>query len=214
MGQAAADEASPMNSFLLTAFVLVPFLAIAAGLWIFDVFVRRRYGIRIAIFRWLAAVLAVFGIAAAWFTFATDYRMRVTTLHEEIIDGTLGLQPGAEAPIRSVRFAVEHPGVEHALFVAPLIGSGIDAYFDVQVGCRLEDAQGEVLIDVAHTFKPGKRRSRLVTIRDWESAVWHFTPATRGDYTVIIRPQTTNIPKLHVRITDPVKRDGKRMPGY
>jgi hypothetical protein len=214
MGQAAADEASPMNSFLLTAFVLVSFLAIAAGLRIFDAFIRRRFGIRLARFRWLAVSIAVFAIAAAWFVFATDYRSRITTLHEEIIDGMLGLQEGAKASARSVRFEVEHPGVEHTLFVAPMICSGIDAYFEIQIACRLEDAQGEVLIDEVHTFKPGKRLSRLVTIRDWESAEWHFTPATRGEYTVIIRPQTTDIPKLHVRITDPFKRDGKRMPGY
>jgi hypothetical protein len=77
-----------------------------------------------------------------------------------------------------------------------------------------ENMPERALIDFVHIFRPGRTRSRLVDVRDWESAEWLFTPAETGTYTVSLRLQTAGIPSVHVRITDPAKRDGRRISGY
>jgi len=203
-----------MSSYLLTAFVLLMFSGLAAAVWIFRLYIQRRFGIRIVILRWLAIAILVFAIVAASFTCITDYRLRVTTLHEDIVAGTMGMKGGDETPVRRVPFVVEHPGVQHELFLSPLIGSGTDAAFDIEVSCRVEDDQGKALLDFVHTFQPGEQRSRVSPVRDWKSGTWQFTPSAPGAHSVAIRLMTTDIPSVHVRISDPAKRNGTRMPGY
>lgn len=41
-----------------------------------------------------------------------------------------------------------------------------------------------------------------------------FTPTAAGPHTLTLRLLTADIPAIHVRIAEPLKTDGQRMPGY
>jgi hypothetical protein len=219
-GLIRSDYAKPgereglLNSYLLAGFVLVMFLSLTAGAWLMRGRLSRQFGFSLGVCRWIAMGIAMAGIAATVFVFYSDDRMRTTTLYEEILPGTLDEPTLNGEPFRQRSFTVEHPGIPHTLFISPIIGSGIDAQFEVDVSFSLKNPQGQPLLNIAHRFKPGRQRSRMVEIRDWEGMQWLFTPETPGVYTLTMKLQTMRVPALHVRISDPAKRDGMRPPGY
>src|SRR5688500_1013058 len=67
----------------------------------------------------VALLFVAVGAIAGWGAFAIDNRMRVTTLHEEVVEGSLNHRPNTDAPTRRVTFKVEHSQVEHTLSIWP-----------------------------------------------------------------------------------------------
>lgn len=160
----------------------------------------------------LGAAFAVIALLAV-FAFVMDYRMRVTTLFETFVEGSVGVAPGTDVPVREVTFEVEHPGVEHRLFVSPMTGGGVSANFVATVRVQLLDREGAVLLDVEEAFEPRSADRRSLRT-EWNGVTYTFTPRQAGPYTLLVMPITVDIPEIHVRIEDPAKRDGDRPPGY
>lgn len=161
--------------------------------------------------RW-AVLFPLIGVVFGYGGFKIDHGVRVVTLHEVMVEGTLEVKPGEPAPVRRVEFHVEHPGVEHDLLISPTSTLSHPARGDVDVSFSLEGPGGESLVPQKterFTVTGGSRRRR-----DWDSTTVGFTPSVGGPHAVEVTPLTTGIAGIHVRISDPLKRDGKRMPGY
>lgn len=159
-----------------------------------------------------AVFFLIGGAVLGYLVFWIDSGVRVTTLYEVMLEGS-GNTPGDPAPLRTVTFTVEHPNVEHELLVAPTARAFKTPTAPVNVMFALNDPNGEtVLSERTQRFdvRPASRNSRA----DWDSHTYPFTPKTTGTYTLQITPLTVGIPRIHVHIKDPLKTDGKRIPGY
>ena len=93
-----------MESYTFTAIVFLIFLIAAWAIWHYG----HKYGsqagwTRKGINR-LTAGIVLLAILFATYTFIVDYNMRVTTLYEEVLEGSIGLQEGAPAPVRTITF--------------------------------------------------------------------------------------------------------------
>lgn len=160
-----------------------------------------------------ALFLLVLGAVFGYFAFSIDYRMRITTLHEVMVEGSAYVSPGTPAPLRTVPFTVEHPGVEHELFLSPDSTASQPARADVDLAYSLYGPDGKALLP-EKTQRFGYRSGTRGSRPNWNGKTFSFTPAVAGPHMVQVRPLMTGIPRIHVRIVDPQKRDGERMAGY
>jgi len=157
-----------------------------------------------------ALAFVVGGTVAAWFTYASDRDLRVQTLFEVMAPGSQGVRVGADAPVRILEFGVEHPATEHKLMVAPHTPKS--PIGDVELHFQLIDPAGTVLLSDQNTYRVrgGTRNSRS----QWEPRYFSFTPTQGGKHRLKLTILTTEVPQIHVRVGDPLKTDGKRIPGY
>ena len=163
----------------------------------------------------IAAVgLLVLGVLFGGLAYSVDNNMRVTTLHEEMVEGSASASTAdGSAPERVVAFSVEHPGVAHDLFLSPTADSSQTPDADAEVAFSLHGPGGEALLperSVRFAVRPETRNSRA----DWDGRSYPFTPTAAGPHEVRVRTLTPGVPRVQVRIADPLKRDGERMPGY
>lgn len=159
----------------------------------------------------LVVLFLVGGAASAWWAFETDAAMRRQTLFEVMADGSSGGQPGTDAPVRDLRFSVEHAGIAHDLLIAPVregLGS-VEGPVEIQVALRGPD--GRSLIEETHRFET---RSRNRSATEWDAWYTSFTPAATGEHRLTLTLLHVGIPKVHVHVSDPLKTDGQRIPGY
>lgn len=158
---------------------------------------------------WVLVGGAVFGYVA----FLIDNDNRITTLHEVMIEGSAGTTAGSPAPLRTITFTVEHPGVEHKLLLHPTADLFQKPDFDVDISFAMRGPQREILLpESSERFAVDEGSSRNRT--DWEGKTFSFKPSVAGVHTLWLRPLTVGVPRIHVRIEDPQKRNGERMPGY
>lgn len=151
---------------------------------------------------------ALLGAGAYWL----DSSIASTTLFEVDADGSMGIAVGAPAPVREYDVLVEHPGVEHELFVSPTTGdSGTDPDFAVELHVLLTDPAGEVMVDQPLLLQPECTRSAGCGWEDWTA---RFTPAAAAPHRLSVTVLTVDVPAVHVLVTDPEKTDGERAPGY
>jgi hypothetical protein len=162
--------------------------------------------------RRMGLLLPALGVVAGYGAFALDNRMAVVTLYEVMAEGSVGLAPGTRAPLRTLLFNVEHPGVEHELLVAPVSETFQNPTSPVDVSFSLHGPAGEALL--ARRTERFAVESRSRRRPEWEGKTFGFTPLAAGPHTLRVIPLTEGIAGIHVRVADPLKRDGKRMPGY
>ena len=159
-----------------------------------------------------AVVLPVLGAVLGYGAFKIDNRVAVTTLYEVMAEGSVGMEPGTPAPVRNLLFNVEHPGVKHDLLVAPVSKQSHSPTSAVEVSFSLHGPTGEALVPERTERFDLERRARRKT--DWEGKTVYFTPIAAGSHIIRVSPITIGIPGIHLRVEDPLKRDGKRMAGY
>jgi len=152
-----------------------------------------------------AVCLLLGGAVFALYAFLVDSGLRATTLHEEMVDGGAGE--------RTVPFSVEHPGVAHELFLSPTSDPLRPPAEDAQVVFSLRGPAGEVVLP-EQTGRFGVRAGTRGQRADWQGRTYPFTPSAAGPHEVRVRTLTAGVPRVHVRVVDPLKRDGQRMPGY
>jgi hypothetical protein len=157
-----------------------------------------------------AMLLVLLGVAVGYAVFKFDNRVAVTTLYEVLAEGSEGATPGAVASVRSLRFDVEHPGVKHELLVEPESERPTSA---VDISFSLHGPTGEALVpERTQRFEVNNYTRK--TKPHWEGKTIYFTPSAAGPHTIRVIPITIGIPSIHIRVKDPLKRDGKRAAGY
>jgi hypothetical protein len=151
---------------------------------------------------------ALFGVGAYWL----DSGIARTTLFEVDAEGSLGVVVGAPAPVREYDVVVEHPGVEHELFVSPTLGDTWgDAEGAVELHVQLVDPAGRVLVDQPLLLEPECSRTSGCGWQDWTAP---FTPTAAAAHRLVVTVLTVDVPAVHLLVTDPDKTDGERAPGY
>jgi hypothetical protein len=156
----------------------------------------------------ILVVCGLFGVGA----YRLDSGIARTTLFEVDAQGSLGVPVGASAPVREYDVLVEHPGVEHELFVSPTLGdSGGEADGAVELHVQLVDPAGRVLVDQPLLLEPECRRTSGCGWQDWTAP---FTPTTAAAHRLAVTVVTVDVPAVHLLVTDPEKTDGERAPGY
>jgi hypothetical protein len=203
------------NSHLLGFVTFGTFALMALLAWVVSVRhpdIRRKPAERRRV-RFTALWLLLGGAAFGWFAFSVDNQMRVTTLHEVMVEGSAGIAPGVPAPVRTVSFTVEHPGVAHELFLSPASDFSHPPQADVELAFSLHGPDEKSLIP-ERTERFGVRAATRNRRADWDGKAFSFTPTVAGPHTIRVTVLTVDIPRIQVRIADPEKRDGKRMPGY
>jgi hypothetical protein len=192
--------------FLVCAACGVGFAALA-------VYGQVRDGERLRSVRWgVPAAIVVFCLLFGVGAYAIDNSTARTTLFEIDAEGSLGVPVGAQAPVRQFDLRVEHPGVEHTLFVSPTLGdTGGDAEGVVELHVWLAAPDGRVLVDEALQLAPECRETSGCGWEDWTT---RFTPATAQVHLLAVTVVSVEVPAVHVLVTDPEKTDGERAPGY
>jgi hypothetical protein len=146
----------------------------------------------------ILVVCGLFGIGAWWL----DSGIARTTLFE--VD--------APVPVGAYDLLVEHPGVEHELFVSP---TPADVVFEsensVELRVQLVDPAGRVLVDRPLRLEPECREEFEC---GWESWTGRFTPTSAAAHRLAVTVVTSGVPVVHLLVTDPEKTDGERAPGY
>lgn len=160
-----------------------------------------------------ALFLLVFGGAFGYFAFYLDNGLRVTTLHEAMLAGTVGAAAGSPAPERTITFTVEHPGVRHELSLDPISDVFQTPESDVDISFSLHGPSGKAILP-ARTERFAVREASRGERANWYGETFSFIPSDAGLHTLQVKPLTTGIPRIHMRIEDPMKRDGERMSGY
>ena len=157
-------------------------------------------------------ILIALGVVLGYAAFAIDNRVARVTLYEVMAEGSIGAELGTSAPVRNLVFNVEHPGVEHDLMISPTSKLFQSPSFAVDVSFSLHGPAGEELIpERTERFRVEGRGSNK---SDWEAKHFDFTPGAAGSHTLRVIPITIGIPGIHIRVADPLKRDGQRMAGY
>ena len=129
-----------------------------------------------------------------------------TTLVETEVAGSSELLPGEKTHVGKIEFVVEHPGVKHQLQVWPKEAD------DAAVAQR---NFGVVSFVLSVADASGKQiHYENVVAQNGKVAESSFTPAQDGPHTLEVATTTRSIPKIHVLLSDPKKKDGKRMKGY
>jgi hypothetical protein len=128
-----------------------------------------------------------------------------TTLMETEVAGSSELLPGEKTHAGKIEFVVEHPGVKHTLQVWPKEAD------DAAVAQR---NFGIVSFLLKVTDASGKQiHFENVTAQNGKVAEIFFTPVQSGPHTLEVATTTRSIPKIHVLLSDPIKKNGKRMKG-
>lgn len=129
-----------------------------------------------------------------------------TTLVETEVAGSSTLVPGDKASVGKIEFVVEHPGVKHKLKVWPK---------EADDAAAAQKNFGVVSFILKVTDSAGKQiHFENVVAQNGQMAESFFTPAQVGPHTLDVATTTRSIPKIHVLISDPEKKNGKRMKGY
>lgn len=191
---------SAASSWLLATGIYIPCLIFAGMTLVFG----RATPVKS---RLVALGLAAGGLAFAVWGGLTDYEQRATTLIELEVEGSTG---AAGAVPREVVFDVEHPGVEHTLHFWPVHGPA-GASETALLRVELRDGEGATVLRLEEPFEP---RAQSDGPDRWGAASRAFTPEGPGRHTLVVTPLTGNVPAVHIRVEDPLKRDGQRMPGY
>ena len=128
-----------------------------------------------------------------------------TTLVETEVAGSSALARSDKISVAKIEFVVEHPGVKHKLQVWPKEAD------DAAVAQR---NFGVVSFVLSVTDSSGKQiHYENVVAQNGQVAESSFTPAQAGPHTLEVSTTTRSIPKIHVLLSDPKKKNGKRMKG-
>lgn len=151
--------------------------------------------------RWkMPVAFVVFGVAFGSLAYLLDSGVAQTTLFEVDADGGVGVQ--------EFQVAVEHPGVEHSLLVAPRLDGDATAPVEMTVFV----ASGNTPLVSQPLVLDVECSSRSVYC-GWQSWTGRFAPGP-GTLTVRVEVHSPQIDVLHLRVEDPDKTDGVRAPGY
>lgn len=191
-------------------FILLIGWAMAA---IFFVFGIKDMSISLA--RFLAILLASATPFMAYHVSAENYVYRVTTLHEETLEGSLDAIPGLPAPVRQAVFRVEKTGVEYHCAVS-LVEKGQNV-FPARVMGEITGPDNTLLLRFDDSFEVDEEQhgSRIKRTRKvWRAKVFRFIPTRKGEHHIKLIPVTAGIPKLSFRISDPTKTAELGLEGF
>jgi hypothetical protein len=142
------------------------------------------------------------------YVYRSDARLRGTTLFE--VAG-----PWEENGARIWTVEVEHPGIEHTLMIYPFTEGFDSAARPVTLRARFGEKGGAALIDQTFVHETTRRSGKNASGYTWVDVTHSFTPPRAGVHELLVESVDGVVPvNLHLRITDPEKRDGKRAPGY
>ncbi len=196
-----------MNSTSL-AFALGMAALVAVTGWFID-WGAGRYGGWSMKRRWMARFLTLIATGGVGvFVYQSDVRLRGTTLFE--VAG-----PWAETGGCHWTVEVEHPGIEHHLMVYPFSRGFESAGHPVTLRTRFAEKDGVVLLEETVLHETKHRTGKHAAGFTWADATWSFTPKKAGPHDLLVESVDGAVPfRLHLRISDPQKRNGKRAPGY
>ncbi|WP_214404238.1 hypothetical protein [Pseudonocardia lacus] len=161
----------------------------------------------------LAAGVVAFSALCGWGAYALDSASARTTLFEVVAEGSRGVRlSDPAAPVRFFDVVVEHPGVEHTVLVNPVVEAELtdDAAGPAELIVRLDGPDGRSYLDEQLHHEVECRRSSC----SWVPWYGRFTPVEAGTHRLAVTVVTIDVPKVHVRVEDPEKSDGRRAPGY
>ena len=128
-----------------------------------------------------------------------------TTLVETEVAGSSDPLPGGTVRVGKIEFVVEHPGVQHKLQIWPK---------EADDAAVAQKNFGVVSFIVSVADPSGKQiHYENVVAQNGQVAESSFTPAQAGPHTLEVATTTRSIPKIHVLLSDPKKKNGKRMKG-
>lgn len=158
----------------------------------------------------LALGMMMLGTGGGFLSFYTSIGYEKNTIIKTKVEGTEGVKEGSAAPIRTLQFAVEHPGVAHILTVKPIKPVFRNA-FEADVYLEISDPDRKKIFSAQPHFVPyADTRSPKMSIKTWRHRDTTFVPEKPGKYTIQVIPVTVGIPEIDIWILDPLKKDGER----
>ncbi len=142
----------------------------------------------------------------AWFIDSGEARTTLLELEAE------GSPPGGPGPEREYDLRIEHPGVEHRLWLNPLAEQATESERDpVELLVRVADPAGRELVAESLVLEAECPDVVFCEWADWSTS---FTPPTDAVHRLSVTVLTPDVPLVHIKVDDPEKTDGERLPGY
>jgi len=166
--------------------------------------------------RIVASSFALGGAVFAVYAYFVDFGLRRTTLFEVMIEDASVTRADGRLPVWEHEVTVESPGVEHELLYAPVARPARASLGTVGIRVEIIDPEGGLAHASEKRFEPYRSRGSAgrAGLKEWSGENRRFTPRLAGRHLLRVYPLTPDIPRIHVRIGDPTKRDGTRIPGY
>lgn len=192
------------TSLLFALFIAGLFAAVA---WIVDFGARyhnhwspRR---RRLTFRFLLGLALALGLYA----YFADAHLRGTTLFE-VSDRW------EETGGRPWTVLVENPRQELTLMVYPHVLGLESASRPVTLRTRFGIEGEPPLVDDESVYRPVRKTGKGNTMMTWQSKTFRVVPRHLHPHVLTVTAVGEAPTRLHLRISDPTKRDGTRAPGY
>lgn len=148
--------------------------------------------------RAVSAVLAAILLPLLIFGGVNELGMQLPTLLEKDLKGSTELKQGNNILWNKELLSIEHPQVKHTISVWPR-GEGIDDdYKDVAIYIKVLDPAKNQVLD-AHAIS---KKAEIVK--------FELVPEQAGEHLLMITAGTPDVPGLHVWITEPQKKNGRR----
>lgn len=158
----------------------------------------------------LSIGMILMGVAGGLISYYTTIGYEKNTVIKTKVEGSVGVAMGSVAPVRTLEFTVEHPGVVHELSVKP-IDPIMENSFDAEIHLFIINPADEQILSAQQHFVPyAETRSPQMRVKRWRHRDTTFVPQHPGEYTLQVVPVTVNIPEIEIWIRDPQKKDGQR----
>jgi len=158
----------------------------------------------------LSIGMILMGVAGGLLSYYTAIGYEKNTIIKTKVEGSVGVTMGSAAPVRTLEFTVEHPGVVHELSVKP-IDPIMENSFDAEIHLFIIDPADKQILSTQQHFVPyAETRSPQMRVKRWRHKDTTFVPQHLGKYSIQVVPITIGIPEIEVWIRDPQKRDGQR----
>jgi hypothetical protein len=183
-------------------FVLAVFFSIAGFVWLMRRHFARRYGVQQSRFRWIAGGIALFGIAFAVVSSLVVRASVTPVIFRARLEGTAGMREGERAVMRSARFEVVHPRMEHCVSVRAVPEKGIEARGPMRLRLSLVGPGAAALADTNLVLPVRPRSSWFWGKPRWDMGSVRFYPPVTGRYTVRLVPLHPGIRRLDVKVVE------------
>lgn len=148
--------------------------------------------------RTVVSILAVVLVPLLIFGGVNELSMQLPTLFEKDLKGSTELKQGNMILWNKEPLLIEHPQVKHSISVWPR-GEGIDDdYKDVAIYIKVLDPSKRQVLDTNAI----SRKAEIVK--------FELLPEQAGQYLLMITTGTQDVPGLHVWVTEPQKKNGRR----
>lgn len=152
--------------------------------------------------------MLIMGLGGGFISYYFSIDAEKNTIIKTKVLGSEDVAVGTEAPVRTLKFQIEHPNVEHNLTVKP-INPMLENSFEADIYLEIRSPDEDIVMAAQKHFETYTEANRTgSSVERWRHIDTTFVPKYAGEYTINVVPITIGIPSIEIWIMDPLKKDG------